>query len=96
MLRVVPPPGDPPPGSSPERRGIAYDHDPYLGLLGVAAMRDSADVLEEHHVERARAAGWTWAEIAAVLEVSAQAVHKRHAGRLRAQSGESSRGSRQA
>jgi hypothetical protein len=84
MLRLPPPPGDPPLRASPETGGIAYDNDPWLGLVGVAAMRDTADVLEEHHVGRARAAGWTWAEIAAVLEVSPQAVHKRHARRLRA------------
>jgi hypothetical protein len=69
--------------------GIAFDDDPYLGLLGVGAMRDTAEVLEEHHVDRARAAGWTWAEIGAVLEVSPQAVHKKHAARLRAEPGES-------
>ena len=91
MLRLPPPPGGPPPRLSDETRGIAYDHDPYLGLVGVAAMRDTADVLEEHHVGRARAAGWTWAEVAAVLEISPQAVHKRHARRLRAQSGASGR-----
>jgi hypothetical protein len=33
-------------------------------------MRNTAEVLEEHHVDRARAAGWTWAEIGAVLEIS--------------------------
>ena len=93
MLRLPPPPGDPPPRLAPETRGIAYDHGPYLGLVGVAAMRDTADVLEEHHVERARAARWTWAEIGAVLEVSPQAVHKRHARRLRDEGG-SSRGGR--
>lgn len=84
MLRLPPPFDDPPPRLRSERRGIAFDHDPYLGLVGVAAMRDTAEVLEEHHVDRARAAGWTWAEIAAVLEVSPQAMHKKHATRLRA------------
>ena len=90
MLRLPPPPGYPPLRPSPETGGIAYDQDPWLGLVGVGAMRDTAGVLEEHHVGRARAAGWTWAEIAAVLEVSPQAVHKRHARRLRAESCESS------
>jgi hypothetical protein len=52
MLRVPPPPdGRPPRPAKPP--GIAFDDDPYLGLLGVAAMRDTAEVLEEHHVDRA-------------------------------------------
>jgi hypothetical protein len=49
--------------------------------IGVAARRETADVLDDHYVDRARAAGWTWAEIAAVLEVSPEAAHKRHARR---------------
>jgi hypothetical protein len=39
--------------------------------------------LEEHHVSRAREAGWSWAEVGVVLDVSAQAAHKKHAKRLR-------------
>ena len=35
-------------------------------------------VCEEHQVRRARGAGWTWAQIAAALEVSPQAAHQRH------------------
>jgi len=68
------------------RLGIAADDDPFLGLIGVMAMRDTAEVLEEHHVDRARTAGWTWAEIVSVLKVSPQAVHQRHATRLRTRS----------
>jgi hypothetical protein len=34
-------------------------------------------------VSRAREAGWSWAEVGAVLDVSAQATHKKHAKRLR-------------
>jgi DNA-directed RNA polymerase specialized sigma24 family protein len=33
-------------------------------------------------VENARRQGWSWTEIAAVLEVSKQAVHQRYARRL--------------
>ena len=62
--------------------GLEFDEDPYLGLIGVATIRELAEGLENHHVRRDRQAGWSWAEIAAVLDVSAQAVHK-HAKRLR-------------
>jgi hypothetical protein len=62
--------------------GLAADEDPELGLLGVISLRDVAHVCEEHQVARARAAGWTWAQIAEALEVTPQAVHQRHAARL--------------
>ena len=58
--------------------GLAADEDPELGLVGVKALRQAADVLEEYQVGRARGAGWTWAQIAEVLEVSPQAVHQKH------------------
>jgi hypothetical protein len=62
--------------------GLERDEDPCLGVIGVAAIRELAEGLEEHHVSRARRAGWSWAEIGAVLEVSAQAAHTKHAKRL--------------
>lgn len=62
--------------------GLAADEDPELGLLGVLGLREVARVCEEHQVGQARAAGWTWAQIATALEVSPQAVHQRHAARL--------------
>ena len=55
--------------------------DPALGLRSVAALRRLADRLEALQVDRARALGWSWAEIAAALGVSKQAVHKKHARR---------------
>ncbi len=61
--------------------GLAADEDPELGLLGVLSLRDVAQVCEQHQVARARAAGWTRAQIATALEVSPQAVHQRHARR---------------
>jgi hypothetical protein len=63
--------------------GLETDEDPYLGLTGVAGLRTLAHALEEHHVSRARRAGWSWAEVGAALDVSAQAAHKKHAKRLR-------------
>jgi hypothetical protein len=60
--------------------GLAADEDPGLGSVGVVSLRDAAEVCEEFQVLRAREAGWSWARIGAVLGVSAQAVHKKHAG----------------
>ncbi|SEQ35792.1 helix-turn-helix domain-containing protein [Microlunatus flavus] len=58
----------------------ATSSDPALGLRSVAALRRLADRLEDLQVARARERGWSWAEIAAALGVSKQAVHKKHAG----------------
>lgn len=62
--------------------GLAVDEDPELGLLGVLGLPQVAQVCEEHQVRQARAAGGTWAQIAAALEGSAQAVHQRHAAKV--------------
>ena len=59
----------------------ATSADPALGLRSVAALRRLADRLEDLQVDRARALGWSWAEVAAALGVSKQAVHKKHARR---------------
>lgn len=53
--------------------------DPAEGLRAVASLRELADRLERLHVHRARWLGWSWQEIAGVLGVSKQAVHKKHA-----------------
>ncbi len=55
--------------------------DPAVGLHAVAALRRLSEQLEALQVQAARDRGWSWAEIAAVLGVSRQAVHKEHAGR---------------
>jgi transposase len=57
----------------------ATSSDPAIGLKAVAALRRLAERLEILQVERARQQGWTWQEIAAVLGVSRQAAHKKHA-----------------
>jgi DNA-directed RNA polymerase specialized sigma24 family protein len=62
----------------------AVPKDPAEGLAAVVALRLLADRLEAGQVERAVLEGWSWAEIAAALGVSRQAVHKKHAKRLRA------------
>ncbi|MBW3556788.1 MAG: RNA polymerase subunit sigma-70 [Actinobacteria bacterium] len=57
----------------------ATSDDPAVGLKAVAALRQLAERLETLQVDRARRRGWTWQEIADVLGVSRQAVHKKHA-----------------
>ena len=52
--------------------------DPMAGLRAVRALRRLLEHLEATQVGRARAEGWSWQEIAEVLGVSRQAVHKKH------------------
>lgn len=58
--------------------------DPREGLEAVVALRRMLEALEVTQVENAYLAGWSWARIAEVLGVSKQAVHKKHAMRIRA------------
>ena len=62
----------------------AVPQDPAEGFAAVLALRQLADRLEAGQVERAVLEGWSWSEIATSLGVSRQAVHKKHAKRLRA------------
>ncbi len=55
--------------------------DPATGLRAARELRDLAERLEALQVRNAREHGWSWQEIALVLGVSKQAVHKRYAGR---------------
>jgi hypothetical protein len=59
----------------------ALGSDPAEGLRAARALRELAERLEALQVDRARARGWSWQEIAFALGVSKQAVHKKHAGR---------------
>lgn len=54
------------------------DSDPLLALRAAAALQADANLRTEILVRRARNAGCTWAEVAAALGVSRQAVHKRY------------------
>ncbi len=58
--------------------GQASGADPRTGLRAVRALRRLLEHLEETQVRRARELGWSWQEIAEVLGVSRQAVHKKH------------------
>lgn len=55
--------------------------DPRVGLRAVVALRRLLETLEVLQVRNARRQGWSWQEIADALQVSKQAVHKKHAGR---------------
>ncbi|MEZ0163479.1 hypothetical protein AB2L27_01720 [Kineococcus sp. LSe6-4] len=57
------------------------DGDPRTGLRAVAALARLQVRLEELQVDRARALGWSWADIAAELGVTKQSVHQKHARR---------------
>lgn len=67
--------------AAPEVAEQATNQDPAVGLQAVAALRRLADQLEALQVANARARGWSWDAIGALLGVSKQAVHKKHAGR---------------
>jgi hypothetical protein len=60
--------------------GAAGD-DPASGLRAVASLRRLTEQLESLQVDRARDLGWSWAQIAAELGVSKQAVHHKHGAR---------------
>lgn len=65
-----------------ELAGAASSTDPATGLRAVASLRALLESLERLQVENARANGWSWSQIADLLGVSKQAVHKKHgAGR---------------
>lgn len=55
--------------------------DPLVGLDATVQVRKEMERVEAVLVRRARNQGRTWAEIAAVLGVSKQAIHKKYGGR---------------
>ncbi len=66
------------------RTRVGGPEDPRGGLEAVVALRRTLEALEAAQVENAFVAGFTWAQIAEVLGVSKQAVHKKHAKRIKA------------
>jgi DNA invertase Pin-like site-specific DNA recombinase len=64
------------------RTTIPSPQSPADGLAAVVALRRLADRLEDAQVERALRDGWSWSEVAEALDVTRQAVHKKHAKRL--------------
>jgi hypothetical protein len=58
----------------------ASSRDPAVGLKAVRALRVLVERLEALQVDNARDQGWTWEQIAVLLGVTRQAVHKKYAG----------------
>ena len=57
------------------------DDDPRAALAAARELRREADRIEAAVVRRARVSGLAWADIAAQLGVSKQAVHKKYGRR---------------
>lgn len=64
--------------TAPDLAQAASGADPAEGLRAVVALRRLLEQLEHLQVRRARAQGWSWQDIALLLDVSRQAVHKKH------------------
>ena len=64
-----------------ELAAAAGSTDARTGLRAVVALRKVLELLEVLQDSNARQQGWSWQEIADALEVSKQAVHKKHSGR---------------
>jgi DNA-directed RNA polymerase specialized sigma24 family protein len=60
----------------------ASSSDPEVGLRAVAALRVLMERLELLQVEKARALGWSWQEIASRLGVTKQTVHRKYGRRV--------------
>jgi hypothetical protein len=60
-----------------------FPDDPADALAAVGALRRLADRVEDAAVEQALTDGWSWTDVAEALGVTRQAVHKKHAPRLR-------------
>jgi hypothetical protein len=58
----------------------ASSKDPTVGLKAVRSLRVLVERLEDLQVRNARDQGWTWEQIAQLLGVTRQAVHKKYAG----------------
>ena len=58
----------------------ASSKDPTVGLGAVRSLRILVERLEALQVENARGQGLTWEQIAELLGVTRQAVHKKYAG----------------
>ncbi len=58
----------------------ASSKDPSVGLRAVRSLRILVERLEDLQVQNARESGWTWEQIAQLLGVTRQAVHKKYAG----------------
>ncbi|MUL43356.1 hypothetical protein FZ103_19655 [Streptomonospora sp. PA3] len=53
---------------------------PLAALRATVELRQEVERLEAIQVRRARMQGYTWSEIAVILGISKQAVHKKYGG----------------
>ena len=60
----------------------AETNNPREGLRAVVELHNLANRLEFQHVENALRCGMNWQEIANILGISRQAVHKKYAKRI--------------
>jgi hypothetical protein len=67
-------------GDTSQLASDAGSRDPAIGLRAVRALRGLVERLEAVQVQNARDLGWSWQDIATHLDVTRQAVHKKHAG----------------
>lgn len=56
------------------------DEDPRIALRAAAELRRASERMEGQLVRRGRNQGLSWAEVAAQLGVSKQAVHRKYGG----------------
>lgn len=68
--------------SSVIARLAADTSDPRVGLRAIASLRALADRLELAQVEAGLREGMSWQEVADLLGVSRQAVHKKYAKKI--------------
>ncbi|KIH96493.1 hypothetical protein LP52_24610 [Streptomonospora alba] len=61
----------------------ARGESPLLALRATVELRQEVERLEAIQVRRARTEGFTWSEIAVILGISKQAVHKKYGGARR-------------
>lgn len=69
---------------APALAGDLSSRDPKVGLRAVSALRSLLEQIERLHVDNARDAGWSWADIAQTMGISKQSVHEKHAARRKA------------
>jgi hypothetical protein len=74
--------------ASPDLAASVGSSDPKIGLRAVASLRRLAEQLESLQVDHARDLGWSWAQIAAELGVSKQAVNQKHGARAAEKAGD--------
>ncbi|QBI54558.1 ECF-type sigma factor [Streptomonospora litoralis] len=58
----------------------ARGESPMSALRATVELRQEVERLEAMQVRRARMQGYTWSEIAVILGISKQAVHKKYGG----------------